>query len=142
MPQVKPARDLSSDKLANIVNTALDDMKAQDIKQFPVGHLTSITDFMVIASGRSDRHVRAIASAVRECGKAAGYKPLGVEGEDSGEWILVDLGDVVVHVMVPTAREFYNLEKLWDMAPQVGAPSRQDPAPTNPSPWEEAQSGS
>lgn len=126
MPPIKPARYLSSDKLADIVNTALDDMKAQDIKQFPVSHLTSITDFMLIASGRSDRHARAIARAVVESSAAAGYKPLGVEGEDSGEWILVDLGDVVVHVMIPRAREFYNLEKLWDMA----------------APREEARSGS
>ncbi len=126
MPQVKPAKDLSSNQLADVVNGALEDMKAQEIKQFPVQHLTSITDVMLIASGRSDRHVRAIANAVQERSAEVGYKPLGVEGEDGGEWILVDLGDVVVHVMVPKAREFYNLEKLWDMAPDREASSRRD----------------
>ena len=117
MPEVKPTSELPSRKLAEIVNSSLDDMKAQEIKLFPVRHLTSITDFMLIASGRSDRHVRAIAATVQERCAELGHKPLGVEGEESGEWILVDLGDVVVHIMVPKARDFYNLEKLWDMAP-------------------------
>ena len=80
-----------------------------------VRHLTTVTDTMVVASGRSDRHVRAIANAVVEQVKKAGYKPLGVEGVRSGEWVLVDLADLVVHVMLPRVREFYNLEKLWDM---------------------------
>ena len=94
---------------------ALDDLKAVDVQVLDVRHLTTVTDTMVIASGRSDRHVRAIASAVVEQCKKAGYRPLGVEGERSGEWVLVDLADVVVHVMLPRVREFYNLEKLWDM---------------------------
>jgi ribosome-associated protein len=94
---------------------ALDDLKADNVHVLDVRHLTTVTDTMVVASGRSDRHVRAIAGAVVEQAKKAGFRPLGVEGERSGEWVLVDLADVVVHVMLPRVREFYNLEKLWDM---------------------------
>jgi ribosome-associated protein len=101
--------------LAQVVAAALDDLKAIDATFLDVHHLTTVTDTMAVASGRSDRHVRAIASAVVEQCKQAGYRPLGVEGEKSGEWVLVDLGDVVVHVMLPRVREFYNLEKLWGM---------------------------
>jgi ribosome-associated protein len=105
---------------AELALKVLDDLKAQSVVTLDVRHLTSMTDTMVIASGRSDRHVRSIAQALVEAAKAAGYAPLGVEGEGSGEWVLVDLGDVVTHVMVPRAREFYSLEKLWDIAPREG----------------------
>lgn len=101
--------------LSQIVGLALDDLKAVDVSVLDVRHLTTVTDTMVIASGRSDRHVRAIAGAVVEQSKKAGFRPLGIEGERSGEWVLVDLADVVVHVMLPRVRDFYNLEKLWDM---------------------------
>jgi ribosome-associated protein len=101
--------------LADVVTRALDDLKAENVHMLDVRHLTTVTDTMVVASGRSDRHVRAIAGAVVEQAKKAGYRPLGVEGERSGEWVLVDLADLVVHVMLPRVREFYNLEKLWDM---------------------------
>ncbi len=101
--------------LDEIVAGALDDLKAVDVHMLDVRHLTTVTDAMVVASGRSDRHVRAIAGAVVEQCKKAGFRPLGVEGERSGEWVLVDLADLVVHVMLPRVREFYNLEKLWDM---------------------------
>jgi ribosome-associated protein len=101
--------------LEQVVAGALDDLKAVDVRVLDVRHLTTVTDTMVVASGRSDRHVRAIAGAVVEQCKKAGYRPLGVEGERSGEWVLVDLADLVVHVMLPRVREFYNLEKLWDM---------------------------
>jgi ribosome-associated protein len=101
--------------VAQVVAVALDDLKALQVTHLDVRHLTTVTDAMVIASGRSDRHVRAIASAIVEQCKKAGYRPIGVEGEQSGEWVLVDLGDLVVHVMLPRVREFYNLEKLWDM---------------------------
>jgi len=101
--------------LMQIVAGALDDLKAADVQVLDVRHLTTVTDTMVVASGRSDRHVRAIASAVVEQCKRAGHRPLGVEGARSGEWVLVDLADVVVHVMLPRVREFYNLEKLWDL---------------------------
>jgi ribosome-associated protein len=98
-----------------VVAAALDDLKALQVNVFDVRHLTRVTDTLVVASGRSDRHVRAVADAVSEQAKKAGYVPLGVEGKNSGEWVLVDLGDVVVHVMLPRTRDFYNLEKLWDM---------------------------
>jgi ribosome-associated protein len=101
--------------LADLVARALDELKADNVHVLDVRHLTTVTDTMVIASGRSDRHVRAIAGAVVEQAKKAGYRPIGVEGERSGEWVLVDLADLVVHVMLPRVREFYNLEKLWDM---------------------------
>ena len=117
MPEVKHLNEAPSQALAELVIEVLEDMKAEAVVRFPVSHLTSITDFMVIASGRSDRHVKAIADAVRERSAAAGCRALGIEGEQTGEWILVDLGDVVVHVMIPRVREFYNLEKLWDMSP-------------------------
>jgi ribosome-associated protein len=111
--RTKPKKGPKS--LGEIVARALDDLKADNVHVLDVRHLTTVTDTMVIASGRSDRHVRAIAGAVVEQAKKAGYRPIGVEGERSGDWVLVDLADVVVHVMLPRVREFYNLEKLWDM---------------------------
>jgi ribosome-associated protein len=95
---------------------ALDDLKALDVSVLDVRHLTTVTDTMIVACGRSDRHVRALAAAVVEKCKKEGYRPIGVEGEKVGEWVLVDLGDVVVHVMLPRTREFYNLEKLWTLS--------------------------
>jgi ribosome-associated protein len=115
----KPAAKRKAKKgpksLNEVVAAALDDLKAENVHVLDVRHLTTVTDTMVVASGRSDRHVRAIANAVVEQVKKAGYKPLGVEGARSGEWVLVDLADLVVHVMLPRVREFYNLEKLWDL---------------------------
>ena len=104
-----------SKSLGEIVAHALDDLKAEQVHVLDVRHLTTVTDTMVVASGRSDRHVRAIAGAVVEQAKKAGFRPIGVEGQSSGEWVLVDLADVVVHVMLPRVREFYSLEKLWDL---------------------------
>lgn len=106
--------------LEDEVVTALEDLKALDIRVLDVRELTAITDTMIIASGTSDRHVKALADRVRESAKAAGQPPLGVEGEREGEWVLVDLGDVVVHVMRPATRDFYQLEKLWDMRENHG----------------------
>jgi len=95
---------------------ALDDLKALDVSVLDVRHLTTVTDTMIVACGRSDRHVRAIAAAVVDKCKQEGHRPIGVEGEKVGDWVLVDLGDVVVHVMLPRAREFYSLEKLWTLS--------------------------
>jgi len=106
---------MTSNGLSELVIDALDELKAQSIKCMDVRHLTSVTDVMVIATGRSDRHVRALADSIVESCKRAGKQPLGVEGQEAGEWVLVDLSDVVVHVMLPRVREFYNLEKLWDI---------------------------
>jgi ribosome-associated protein len=109
----KPAK--SPKTVAQVVAHALEDLKAFETTFLDVRHLTTVTDAMAIASGRSDRHVRAIAHAVVEESKKAGFRPIGVEGANAGEWVLVDLGELVVHVMLPRVREFYNLEKLWDI---------------------------
>ncbi len=92
---------------------ALEDIKAKDIAVLDVSHLTSMTDYMIIASGDSNRQTRALANNVLVKLKELGAEVLGVEGEESGEWVLVDLGQVVVHVMQPSTREHYNLEQLW-----------------------------
>ncbi len=106
---------VADESVASRVLAALDDAKALDVKRLDVAHLTTVTDVMVFASGRSDRHVRAIADAVMEALKLAGHPAIGVEGQQSGEWVLVDFADVIVHVMLPRVREFYNIEKLWDI---------------------------
>lgn len=111
--QDKTAED--SDRLLGIVLAALDDMKGVDVRVIDVRELTSITDRMVIVSGTSTRHVKALADNVVLQAKQHGYKPLGVEGENTAEWVLVDLADVVVHVMMPEIRDFYALEKLWSV---------------------------
>ena len=92
---------------------ALEDLKAKDIREIDVRGKTSIADLLVIASGTSARHVKSIADEVTRGAKKAGVMPLGVEGEVEGEWVLVDLGDVIEHVMLPRIREFYGLERLW-----------------------------
>lgn len=104
---------LPTQELLDIVLAALEDGKAREIKVLDVRGKTSVTDYMVVASGTSDRHVRAVADHVAEKAKERGAPPLGTEGGPAADWVLVDLGDVVVHVMKPQAREFYQLEKLW-----------------------------
>jgi ribosome-associated protein len=106
---------VQSRKLAALVEAALDDMKARDVRLIDVRKLTTVTDYMIIASGNSDRHVRSIADRIVERATEAGCKPLGTEGEAAGEWVLVDLQDVVVHVMLGKIRDLYKLENLWDM---------------------------
>ena len=101
--------------LKAVVIDALSDMKALEIKLLDVRGLTDIADFMVIASGTSDRHVRSVAQRVVEKCKEAGFRPHGVEGLKDGDWVLIDLHDLIVHVMLPRVREFYGLERLWDM---------------------------
>lgn len=107
---------MSPEEIADLAIEALEDLKAIDVQRLDVRHLTSMMDYMIVASGRSDRHVRAIADALVERCKARGVKILGQEGQESGEWILVDLTDVVVHVMLPKTRAFYEIEKLWEIA--------------------------
>jgi len=104
-----------SKKLLSLVTTALEELKGRDVRVLDVRRQTAITDYMVVVSGTSDRHVRSIADWLVQQADAAGVAALGVEGTGSGEWVLVDLVDVVVHVMQPRAREFYKLESLWDM---------------------------
>ena len=104
---------MNSENLLQWVMTTLDDAKSRDVTVVDVRGKTQMTDFMVVASGTSERHVRSIAGQVAEEAKKQENAPIGVEGEDVGEWVLVDLGDIVVHVMKPQTREFYQLEKLW-----------------------------
>jgi len=104
---------VESEALKKLVIEALEDVKGIDIRALDVKDKTSITDVMVIASGNSNRQVKALADSVIEHSKKAGVTIYGSEGIDTGEWALVDLGDVVVHIMQPTIRDFYNLEKLW-----------------------------
>jgi ribosome-associated protein len=112
-PVVAPA--VPVERLLGLVVDALSDLKAVDIKVLDVTGMTSITDRMVVAGGTSTRHVKSIADHVVLKAKQAGNPPLGVEGEQAGEWVLIDLGDVVVHVMLPPVRAFYALEKLWSV---------------------------
>jgi ribosome-associated protein len=108
---------MRSKPLAALVASALEDIKAQDMKLLDVRRLTTIMDFMIVATGTSDRHVRSIADRVIEAVEERGVRALGIEGADGGEWVLVDLGDVVVHVMQRKVRELYQLEKLWAIKP-------------------------
>jgi ribosome-associated protein len=107
------AKAVNTATLRKTVIAALEDLKAKDIREIDVRGKTSIADLLVIASGTSARHVKSIADEVVKFAKKAGVMPLGVEGEQEAEWVLVDLGDVIVHVMLPRIREFYGLERLW-----------------------------
>jgi ribosome-associated protein len=109
---------MESEQLIQLVVAALDDMKAVNIVTLDVTALTDVMDYMVIASGTSNRHVKSLASHVSVEAKKQGIAPMGMEGEDAGEWVLVDFGDVVVHVMLPATRDFYDLERLWTV-PEV-----------------------
>lgn len=99
--------------LKQLVMKTLDDMKARDIDIFDVREKTSITDLMIIACGTSDRHVKSIAEAVAFQAKLAGEPPLGIEGAQEGEWALIDLNSIVVHIMLPKVRDYYQIERLW-----------------------------
>ena len=116
---------MQADELKDIVLQALEDLKATDVVALDVRKMTTVTDIMVIASGTSDRHVKSLADAVVMACKKAGVAPLGVEGEREGEWVLVDVGDVVIHVMQPRIRDFYALEKLWTLAQESREKSEQ-----------------
>jgi ribosome-associated protein len=108
---------MNSEQLCDLVVDALEEVKAKDIVKLDVRELTTVTDYMVVASGTSNRHVKALANAVADKSRKAGHRPAGIEGEDGAEWVLLDLGDALVHVMLPRVREFYNLEKLWLLSP-------------------------
>ena len=105
-------------KLQQTAVSALEDIKGRDIKVLDVRKLTSFYDCLIIASADSNRLVKALAFHVRDKLKEAGATIIGVEGEESGEWVLVDCGDIVVHVMQPAVRAYYNLEELWDTSAQ------------------------
>jgi ribosome-associated protein len=109
---------MTPDELSELIVATLEELKASNIQVLDVSTLTSITDFMIIASGRSSRQVKALADKVVEKVKTAGIPLLGIEGEQQAEWILVDVGDVIIHVMQPSIRAYYQLEKLWDIQEQ------------------------
>jgi ribosome-associated protein len=111
--------DVAPRAMADLVVDAASDKKAEDILVLNVSEVTTIADLFVICSGRGERQVQAIADEIVEKAKAAGRQPIGVEGYGAGRWILIDLGDVVVHAFVPEERELYRLEKLWGDAPVV-----------------------
>ena len=105
-----------------LAQAALDDLKAVNVEVLDVSALTDVMEYLVVASGTSNRHVKSLADNVIVAAKKAGMPPLGVEGQDTGEWVLVDLGGVVVHVMLPATRAFYEIERLWS----VDAPARRE----------------
>jgi ribosome-associated protein len=117
---------MNSEQLADLIVEALDDVKAKDIVKLDVSNMTTVTDYMIVASGSSSRHVKSLVDNVADKAREAGVKPIGVEGEEGGEWVLLDLQDALVHVMLPKVREFYNLEKLWSLgaAPSAAATDR------------------
>ncbi len=119
--------EIVSTALADVVVNTLSDLKARDVQILEVSSMTSITDTMVIASGTSARHVKAISEILVQEVKKIGVSPIGVEGQSEGDWVLVDLGDVIVHVMLPRVREFYNLEKLWSVVEQSRKEGAQGP---------------
>ena len=111
---------LNNEQIIELVIGAIEDVKGMDIRTIDVSDKSNVSDMLVIASGNTARQVKAIADSVVSKAKQAGVQPLGVEGETHAEWVLVDLGDIVVHVMQPSIRDFYNLEKLWgDDSPAV-----------------------
>jgi ribosome-associated protein len=108
---------MNSEQLSDLVVDALEQVKAQDIIKLDVRNMTTVTDYMIVASGTSQRHVKALADAVADKARLAGHKPAGIEGAEGSEWVLLDLQDALVHVMLTRVREFYNLEKLWSLTP-------------------------
>ena len=111
---------MEAEQLKELVCEALDDLKAVNTVTLDVKGLTDVMDYLIIASGTSNRHVKSLAGNVSLEAKKQGVRPMGVEGEDAGEWVLVDFGDVVVHVMLPATRDFYDLERLW-VSPEARA---------------------
>ncbi len=118
------ATPMNAEKLQKLTVASLEDLKGRDIVVLDVSDRTTVTDWMIVVTGTSQRHVKSLANEVVEKSKEAGVRPLGMEGEGDGNWILVDLGDVLAHVMTEDSREFYALEKLWGVA----SPEKQDQA--------------
>jgi ribosome-associated protein len=114
-----------SDELLELARLALEDLKARDIRVLDVRDLTTVADYLIVASGTSKRHVQSISDRLIEAARHEGQRPIGVEGRESGEWILIDLADVIVHVMQPATREFYKLEDLWSVGSGPAAGSAQ-----------------
>ena len=112
---------MQASELKDLVINSLEETKGKDIVVMDVTDKTDVTDLMIIVSGTSSRHVKSLANNMVEKCKEAGVQPLGVEGEEQSEWVLVDLGDIVVHLMMPSARQFYDLERLWETAGSVAA---------------------
>ncbi|TCM66765.1 ribosome-associated protein [Acinetobacter calcoaceticus] len=112
-----PSQQQDIQTCLKVVQEALQDVKAKDILEMDVSSISNVSDAIVIASGTSTRHVKALADNVADEARKAGFRPIGIEGERDAEWILIDLGFVVVHVMLPTARKFYDLESLWRVNP-------------------------
>jgi len=110
-PSQKPS--LTPKQLQELAVAALEDLKGQDIVALDVADRTTVTDCMIVVTGTSARHVKSLANELIEKSKEAGNRPLGIEGETEGNWVLVDLGDVIAHIMTKDSREFYALEKLW-----------------------------
>ena len=107
-----------SENLKKIIIRALEDIKAVDVVTIAVSSLTDVMDTMIIASGNSHRQVKALANNVLSDAKNAGFSPIGIEGENSGEWILIDFGDIVTNIMLPSSRKFYDLDRLWLLRPE------------------------
>jgi len=112
---------MQTEELKTVVVEALEDLKADNICVIDVKDKTSVTDYMVIASGTSNRHVKSLAENLLSDIKERGGRPVGIEGADASDWVLVDLGDVVVHVMLPATRTFYDLESFWRDGPDASA---------------------
>lgn len=127
---------MQGEELVGMVTAALEDMKGQAVRVIDVRGKTPLADYMVIATGSSNRHIKSLADSVAIKAKQVGITPLGVEGQDSQEWVLVDLNDVIVHVMLPRVRDFYNLEKLWltDEIPDVALAEDVAAAEAGPNP--------
>lgn len=114
---------LDTEQLKKLVVDAIEEMKGNDVHDIDVSVKSTFTDHMIIASGTSTRHVKSISDNIVTRAKQAGMPPLGVEGEQMADWVLVDLGDVVAHIMLPDVRDFYGLEKLWSVSPEDSASS-------------------
>ena len=117
---MKDKQALVPEALLDLVTTSLDDGKAEDVRILDVRGMTSITEYMVVASGRSARQVKGLKDRLLEAAREKNIRPLGVEGETVGDWVLIDFGDVIVHAMRLETRDFYQLEKLWEQSQVAG----------------------